>query len=126
MGYTKENYSLVRAEYEEKRQKALNAAELRRGELHNVIPETKEIDSRLGMTGIRLMGAALKTSGETVADIRADVDRLKARRDALLSVAGYPTDYSEPRYDCPECEDSGYINGRMCRCMKQRLIMAEY
>ena len=47
MGYTKENYSLVRAEYEEKRQKALNAAELRRGELHNVIPETKEIDSRL-------------------------------------------------------------------------------
>lgn len=126
MGYTKENYSLVRAEYEEKRQKALNAAELRRGELHNVIPETKEIDSRLGMTGIRLMGAALKTSGETVADIRADVDRLKARRDALLSTAGYPTDYSEPRYDCPECEDSGYINGRMCRCMKQRLIMAEY
>ena len=72
------------------------------------------------------MGDALKTSGETVADIRADVDRLKARRDALLSVAGYPTDYSEPRYDCPECEDSGYINGRMCRCMKQRLIMAEY
>ena len=77
MGYTKENYSLVRAEYEEKRQKALNAAELRRGELHNMIPETKEIDSRLGMTGIRLMGAALKTSGETVADIRA------ARRSAF-------------------------------------------
>ena len=91
-----------------------------------MIPETRKIDDELGKTGIRLMVAALGASGETVADIRAAVKTLRARRDALLTAAGYPADYCDPRYECPDCQDTGYIDGRMCHCMKQRLIMAGY
>ncbi len=126
MGYTRENYNLVREEFEAKRKAAEKDAKARADELHRVIPETLKIDSELEMTGIRLMGAALGASGETVADIRAGVDKLRARRCEVLGAAGYPADYSDPRYECPLCEDRGYVDGRMCRCMKQRLIMAGY
>lgn len=126
MGYTKENYERVREEFENKRKAALSDAARRADELHIAIPETAQIDKKLEMTGIRLMGAALGASGETVAEIRAGVDALRKRRCELLAAAGYPTDYSDPRYECTACCDSGYIDGHMCRCMKQRLIMEGY
>lgn len=126
MGYSKENRIRVREELEAKRRDALSAADARRAQIHRAIPETVAIDEKLSGTGVRLMGAALGASGESVESIRADVEAQKARRDALLTAAGYPTNYTDPRFDCPLCSDTGYVDGYMCRCMKKRLIMAGY
>ena len=30
------------------------------------------------------------------------------------------------RYDCEKCGDSGYVDGKMCECMKRELVMAGY
>lgn len=126
MGYSRENYRLVREEYENRSLEARNAADARRSELHRVIPRTEEIDRELSATGIKLMGAALGVSRVSVDDIRAGVVKLRAERAALLAAAGYPENYSEPHYECEKCQDTGYVDGYMCSCMKQRLIMAGY
>ena len=126
MGYSRENYRLVREEYENRSLEARNAADARRSELHRVIPRTEEIDRELSATGIKLMGAALGLSHASVDDIRAGVVKLRAERAALLAAAGYPENYSEPHYECEKCQDTGYVDGYMCSCMKQRLIMAGY
>ncbi len=126
MGYSRENYRLVREEYENRSLEARNAADARRSELHRVIPRTEEIDRELSATGIKLMGAALGVSHVSVDEIRAGVVKLRAERVALLAAAGYPENYSEPHYECEKCQDTGYIDGYMCSCMKQRLIMAGY
>lgn len=126
MGYSRENYRLVREEYENRSLEARNAADARRSELHRVIPRTEEIDRDLSATGIKLMGAALGVSHVSVDEIRAGVVKLRAERAALLAAAGYPENYSEPHYECEKCQDTGYVDGYMCSCMKQRLIMAGY
>ena len=126
MGYSRENYRLVREEYESRSLEARNAADARRSELHRVIPRTEEIDRELSATGIKLMGAALGVSHASVDEIRAGVVKLRAERAALLAAAGYPENYSEPHYECEKCQDTGYVDGYMCSCMKQRLIMAGY
>ena len=126
MGYSRENYRLVREEYENRSLEARNAADARRSELHRVIPRTEEIDRELSATGIKLMGAALGVSHASVDEIRAGVVKLRAERAALLAAAGYPENYSEPHYECEKCQDTGYVDGYMCSCMKQRLIMAGY
>lgn len=126
MGYSRENYRLVREEYENRSLEARNAADARRSELHRVIPRTEEIDRELSATGIKLMGAALGVSRVSVDEIRAGVVKLRAERAALLAAAGYPENYSEPHYECEKCQDTGYVDGYMCSCMKQRLIMAGY
>ena len=41
MGYSRENYRLVREEYENRSLEARNAADARRSELHRVIPRTE-------------------------------------------------------------------------------------
>ncbi len=126
MGYSKENYRLVREEYENKHREAINAAEVRRAELHRVISGVEKIDRELSATGIKLMGAALGVSPVSVNEIRDSVNALRRQRAARLSAAGYPEDYSEPRFECAKCQDTGYVDGYMCSCMKQRLVMAGY
>ena len=35
----------------------------------------------------------------------------------LLVANGYPPDYLEERFDCPECSDKGYVDGKRCKCL---------
>ncbi len=109
MGYSKENYRLVREEYENKHREAINAAEVRRAELHRVIPGVEKIDRELSATGIKLMGAALGVSPVSVNEIRDSVNALRRQRAARLSAAGYQEDYYEARFECSKCQDTGYV-----------------
>lgn len=126
MGYNKDTYKRIRAEYETKPFAARAEADARRAELYSVIPELKELDARLSTFGLRIMEAALK-GGDTSAEIaalREENERICAVRGALLRKNGYPTDYSEPKYECTKCEDSGFVGIRMCECMRRRLTEA--
>lgn len=33
-----------------------------------------------------------------------------------------PENYFEPVYECPDCKDTGYIDGKPCHCFKQQAI----
>lgn len=44
----------------------------------------------------------------------------------LLEEAGLPADYLEPLYDCPDCRDTGYVEGRKCHCFRQAEIALLY
>jgi DNA replication protein DnaC len=48
------------------------------------------------------------------------------RRSALLTDAGFPADYLDPIYTCPDCHDTGYCDGRKCHCFRQAIINTVY
>ena len=50
---------------------------------------------------------------------------LEARRE-ILRANGYPEDYSSVKYECEECQDVGFVNGKMCKCMRRALTLAGY
>lgn len=130
MGYNRENYRRIRQEYDGKNLRAKEAAEERRRELHAKFPDIEELDAALSMTGLELMEAASRLRGEAleeqIAKIRKNNRSLLAARSALLEQHGYPADYTAVRYECPECMDTGFIGGKMCRCMRKKLILAGY
>lgn len=126
MGYNKDTYKRIRAEYETKPFQARAEADARRAELYSAIPEVRELDARLSAFGLRIMEAALG-GGDTAAEIaalRAENERICAVRGELLRKNGFPADYSEPKYECPKCEDSGFVGIHMCECMRRRLTEA--
>ena len=51
---------------------------------------------------------------------------LIAEKKQLLISHGYPENYFEPPYDCPDCKDTGYIGGKKCHCFKQAAIDLVY
>ena len=129
MGYNKENYSRIRTAYQTKYLKALDEAERRRAELHQKSAEVASIDRKLAATGAKIALAALGTGDsyrEKLEEVRRENEALQAKRAVLLTELGYPTDYTMPPYECPLCEDSGFVGTKMCECMRRELIMAAY
>ncbi len=55
-------------------------------------------------------------------DWQAAVDRLHQEKAAYLQRHGIAVDFSEPSWDCPLCQDTGVINGQICRCEQQRML----
>ena len=118
--YTRENYTLAKAEIEARRVAAISTAEERNAELHLISPEIKELDSELRGTGLALFRAAC--SGEDIEPIKKRNKTLMSHRRALLSSLGYPEDYTEVHYTCGECSDTGFKGTKMCSCLKELLI----
>jgi DNA replication protein DnaC len=48
------------------------------------------------------------------------------KRTALLVKHGYPADYLQPAYHCPDCKDTGYIGTEKCHCFKQAIVDIVY
>ena len=51
---------------------------------------------------------------------------LTGEKQKLLTSHGFPSDYLEKHYHCPDCQDTGYIGTRKCHCMKKAIIELLY
>lgn len=129
MAYNPENYRRIAAEYKDKNLRAKQAAEQRRVELHRAIPQVADIDRELSKTGLRIMREALNGREGLDARIKKLEEGnalLLEAREMLLTANGYPADYSAVKYECDACMDTGFFEGRMCKCMRRALNMAGY
>lgn len=120
MAYDGKILARARALKEEQRSRAEAESARREAEAYTLIPELRSIDARLA----RLMAdMATKALGggdmaETVASVRSSSEALSAKRAELLREKGLPEDYTEPRFDCGKCRDTGYVLGKPCECLK--------
>ena len=121
-------FARIREEYATKYLIAREEADLRRAEVHLAIPEVAEIDRALSRTGLSLMEASMHGDDveARIAAVRKTNEELRATRAELLISHGYPADYTEAKYECPLCNDSGFVDTRMCICMKKKFIEAGF
>lgn len=128
MGYNQENYRKIRDEYSRKYLAVQQAAAKRREEIHAILPAVREIDDQLSGMGLKIMQAALHSDNyrQALAEIEAQTHVLQVRRAEVLVKNGFPADYTEPQYECKSCGDTGYVDYKMCSCMRKKLIMAGY
>ena len=118
--YTRENYAAAKAEIEKRRIDAIETAEQRNKELSYESEKIRKIDIELGGTGLLLFKTACE--GGDIEPIRKRNTELMAQRKAELVRLGYPEDYTEVHYTCTKCSDTGFVDTKMCTCLKQLLI----
>ena len=106
----------IKKEYAEKRRRAQSISDSRREEIYSLIPEVRTCDRSMLSLTYSLVGA-----GARATDALAEIEKLATRRESLLISAGYHKDYTNPPYECPLCNDSGYVGIKMCDCMKKRI-----
>lgn len=112
-------YEFLRHEAERKAQEA-------KAEIYGKIPRIEEIDDALKDLGSRLSRAVLGGSNEDLDEIKKLTALLEQERAVLLTESNYPLDYTDVKFLCNECKDTG-INeaGRRCECVKERIGEAE-
>ena len=125
MAYLAEQVREVRQRIENRRLEAEAGAEQRRREVESRSPEIAKIDASLAKTAQKIFEiSAAGPDGvrEKIEKLRRENGELLSERRAILEVLGYPGDYTEIRYTCPICQDTGYDGIKMCACMKRELI----
>ena len=133
MPYNPQNYRRIRQEYETKYLRARDAAERRRREIELLIPEVRDIHRALSGVGLEIMKASLEHGDNVeareaaIAALRQKNESLLQKRGQLLVAAGFPANYTELRYECPKCSDTGFLDdSSMCECMRRKLRLAGY
>ena len=114
----------LKREYENNRQSAFELAEAKAKDLHIKIPKIKEIDDRLAMTGMMIMDEITKGKEnleKRLAVIEEENHRLIKERAEILAKHYLPENYTEPVFKCPDCQDTGYRQGKMCHCLKKAI-----
>ena len=81
---------------------------------HKLEERRKEIYARLPVVKKLLEG------DKGVLDrLKEDLRDLREQKALIIRAAGYPDDYLELHYRCPDCRDTGLVDGRKCHCFLQ-------
>ncbi|MBQ8584569.1 MAG: ATP-binding protein [Clostridia bacterium] len=121
--YNYENYTKVKEELERRRLDSIEAADARAELLRSQSEEIAEIDKELSGTGLLLFKTAC--SGGDIAPIKKRNQELVKKKRAAIVALGYPEDFAEVKYHCPDCSDTGYNEkGAVCHCLREELIRA--
>ena len=125
MTYSHRQFNEIMSSYEEKRRKNRSLSDARKKEVYERIPSLKTIDEEIADIGTE---AAIKgiTEGSSAESSVKRIDELSAKKTSLIKNAGYDPSYLQPIYDCPDCRDTGFVNGARCHCLKQKIIDVMY
>ncbi len=74
-----------------------------------------QIDSELSSLGAKLALTALSGDTATLESIKEKSQLLSAEKNIILKKCAV----KDIEYDCPLCNDTGYINGKVCDCVKK-------
>lgn len=115
-------YNSILREYDARRLKSHREVMARRERLYEEIPMLKELDEKIAHGSVE--SAKLSLSGDPTAllSLREQNETLSAKKKALITAHGYPADYLEPRYECPDCSDTGFIGREKCHCFQQAIV----
>lgn len=117
-------YNRLLREYEETRNLHRRELTLRRDTVYKELPELSVLDQKLAETSVSAARAALDGDPSALAGLKENNLLISAQKKKLLSAAGYPEDYLELTYTCPDCKDTGFIENDKCHCFKQALTFA--
>lgn len=88
----------------------------------NEIPGLAALDESFSDLSVERSRALLANQKEKADRLARQLASLKEEKAVLLASAGLPADYLELHYQCPECRDTGYVDGQKCSCLKQRIV----
>lgn len=129
MKFDEEAMNRILHEYEEMRTQNEENRRQRLEKVYQNIPRIKEIDDETQEVGSKVTRAIMQNPADAPRlrkGMRETFAKLRSERESLLRGAGLAADYTELKYHCPDCRDTGYTDFGRCRCMQQKMIDYAY
>ena len=122
MALNNSQYDEIFRSYDAKQLKAQHALEERTKAAYERSPELKALDASIAEISVASARRLLDGDSSALTELKARLKELRARKKALMKELSLPENYFEPVYECPDCKDTGYIDGKPCHCFKQQAI----
>lgn len=95
---------------------------LRREEVFSKNANAKELDRRIRALPAQAFRLSLEDgeeAAEKISLLKQESFQLRGELAQELVLMGLPHDWLDEDYYCPKCRDTGYVNGKMCDCLKE-------
>ena len=126
MGLKNSQYQAIMRSYEQKQLRSHDIYTQRYEEVCRKSPEYKSLDESISALSIQYGKRFLNGDTEAMDALKDELRILRnCKRDSLIS-AGFPADYLEPVYECPDCRDTGFIDSQKCHCFKRAVTTLLY
>ena len=122
MSLTNTEYDEILRAYEEKQVKNRLNADKRKQEVYEKAPRLSEIDSAIASLAIEQAEKLFSGDNHALSDMHEKMEKLCLEKREIIENLGYTEDFFEPSYECPDCRDTGFIEGKRCHCFRQRRI----
>ncbi|MGI6255575.1 MAG: ATP-binding protein [Acutalibacter sp.] len=120
MGYGAKIYQAACQELEIRRRQAEETAQDNLERFFEKCPRAREIRREMARNGANAAIAVLSGGNvrEQLTQMKEQGMTLKAEYDKLLAEHRVALADVTPQYQCPLCKDTGFVDGRMCQCLK--------
>lgn len=122
MAISNTQYNTIIRDFEKKQLHNRNLLKSRQEEVYRAIPEMKQIHDSISELSIAKARKLLSGDENALAELKSEISTLIDRKNHLLTSAGFPADYLESVYECPDCKDTGYIGNDKCHCFQKAVI----
>ena len=122
MALTNMQYDEILRSYDAKQLRNKDILEARTKEAYRRSPELLEIDHSIAEYSVNSARKLFDGDAAAIDNLKQQLAILRARKAQILENLGYSADYLSPIYSCPDCKDTGYIDGKRCHCFTQQAI----
>lgn len=95
-------------------------------EVYAKIPEYRTLEESVPTISMSYTRKYLDGDLTAKSALKEELSRIVSRKKELLLQNGFPKDYLEMEYSCPSCQDTGYVNGQKCVCLKNKILSVTY
>lgn len=129
MGLLHTQHREIMFRYDQTRMKNQQALDQRIEDLFEKIPELKQVQNDIMDLSLNQARQELlhpENTEQAEASYQQKRQELSERKTTLLQEHGYPADYLDAIYDCPDCQDTGYIDNQPCHCLRHAMTLELY
>ncbi len=85
--------------------------------LKNSNPEYKEVAALLSEIGAKIAITAMRGDEALLKSLKERAELFSSKKDSILKKAGI---MPEPDFNCKNCKDTGYFEGKLCACVEKK------
>ena len=126
MPLTNTQYDIILRDYDNKQLKNRHELERKTEYVYNNVPGYLELENSVATISVLHGKKYLEGDEDAMEDLKNQLAEISGRKAQLLIDAGLSEDYLKPFYTCPDCKDTGYIDGKKCHCFRQAMITLLY
>lgn len=119
MALSNSQYDAIMREYGRQQIENHHQLEERRQEIYRKLPVVRQLEAEIAESSVACAKKLLEGDSGALDRLRETLRDLREQKGLIIKAAGYPNDYLELHYRCPDCRDTGLIDGIKCHCFLQ-------